>query len=1139
MPGPFLRIDLSPDAVDFRPVMVQAGLPLLERWAERGGVLRDWLGRFAAEPIWEGDTVGYYVTDDQGGRLVDMVCQPASPADLRGRLQGELAALRDRLRQAAPKSASGQAIHQYLCRQLLERAPEDLKYQWFKYRDPSGAWQLVWCGGYGPISERLLARPVICGNPQCRQLTLVNPRERVTCGRCGASVPPRSSRVGRLAALAVVLLLFVGAALGSLWWLRPVVDGQVIRALDGQPIPAARVRIVGAERDIVADAGGAFRQDLFLALPGKVTLQVAASGFRDQQIEAELKLGRETRIEVPLEGAGQLLGQVVCLIGTERVPVANASAQIVGVQLAAAQTDAEGAFRWDVLPPGPLELQVSAPGYVNHSAQFDVSTPSSSLEVVLTGDRTVEGRVVYAADNSRPVEGAEVRWAGSETPVSSTDESGYFSLSGLPPLPIKVQATAPGFRTQMLSVPPDAPPPTIPLTGDAVLRGLVLRGDTDQPAAKAEVTIVGTPWRAVTDEEGQFRCAEVRSGPVTLLATVPGMSASIPAELAPSDETEVRIVLTGGAVLRGRVVVSGTEQPVAQATVSIPDTRLSASTDNDGHFVLTGMPAAEVPLRVSADGFVSRDLSYELSDGEQTIEQIALTALVDVHGVVVRAVDGEPVAGATVAIAAPRVTDQSGQDGQFRLPGVPHAPVRLGVLADGYARQVLSLEPDGQPVRIELVGEAALRGRIINEVDSQPIAGAAIAVDDSPWKTTTDEAGGFALDGVVAGPATLHLAASGFASRSLESKLAADNQDLGDITLTPLASADASTVRFFGIETQARSIGFVVDCSGSMGHGRMEGAKAELIESVLQLTPAQRFYVTFFSDREFPMSEPPRDLIPASLPEKTRLFQWMGGIQAAGGTNPEPGLVLTAEMKPEAIFLLSDGVFEPLRPSTFELLAAEQIVVHTIAFEDPSGAATLQQIAEQTGGTYRFIPAGTSPQEFELTMVDWLTRNLTQQPPADVRVFHETLCELSGGQDFGPPENAPHEERVACADRWNQWWREHLAERRQAEAAEQMRLEEIARKEREAEAAERTRLEALSTQEREAEAAEQRRKYQYVASVEELRLARLLQEQYVKTNRWNDPDFRERVIRRLQHIVKDFPETEAAKEARQLLQQWQ
>ena len=42
----------------------------------------------AAEPVWEGDSVNFYVRDNRGGRLEEVICQPASEHELRTHAEG-------------------------------------------------------------------------------------------------------------------------------------------------------------------------------------------------------------------------------------------------------------------------------------------------------------------------------------------------------------------------------------------------------------------------------------------------------------------------------------------------------------------------------------------------------------------------------------------------------------------------------------------------------------------------------------------------------------------------------------------------------------------------------------------------------------------------------------------------------------------------------------------------------------------------------------------------------------------------------------------------------------------------------------------------------------------------------------------
>ena len=74
----FVRVDLSEEARDYRPIAVEPGVPMLDRSGANSRIIFRWLGGLAAEPVWDDDLVGFYVRDDQGGRLEEVNCQPAS-----------------------------------------------------------------------------------------------------------------------------------------------------------------------------------------------------------------------------------------------------------------------------------------------------------------------------------------------------------------------------------------------------------------------------------------------------------------------------------------------------------------------------------------------------------------------------------------------------------------------------------------------------------------------------------------------------------------------------------------------------------------------------------------------------------------------------------------------------------------------------------------------------------------------------------------------------------------------------------------------------------------------------------------------------------------------------------------------------
>lgn len=180
---------------------------------------------------------------------------------------------------------------------------------------------------------------------------------------------------------------------------------------------------------------------------------------------------------------------------------------------------------------------------------------------------------------------------------------------------------------------------------------------------------------------------------------------------------------------------------------------------------------------------------------------------------------------------------------------------------------------------------------------------------------------------------------------------------------------------FFGTVAEGDTFVYVLDMSGSMKGPRFARACGELIDSVQGLREKQQFYVLLFNDayrRMFDDQTVTEDAVRATAENKRRLRQWLSKIQAGGGTDPREALRIGLALRPSALFLLSDGQFNldksrsgpRLRhgdTTPAELvgkLAPKKVPIHTFAFESQGAVATMQELADKTGGEYRFIAAG-------------------------------------------------------------------------------------------------------------------------------------------------------------------------------------
>jgi hypothetical protein len=169
-------------------------------------------------------------------------------------------------------------------------------------------------------------------------------------------------------------------------------------------------------------------------------------------------------------------------------------------------------------------------------------------------------------------------------------------------------------------------------------------------------------------------------------------------------------------------------------------------------------------------------------------------------------------------------------------------------------------------------------------------------------------------------------------------------------------------VRFFGSESRANRIAFVVDNSGSMQRGRMETTLAELGRAVQGLTPSQSFYVVLFSDQPYPMLFPEADPGPlAATPEnKRRLLRWLTTVEMCTGGRLTEAVQLASLAKPQVVYLLTDGdIRSPRVMADLTRAGAWEFTIHTLGMgvRTPQDAQKLDAIAKASGGSFRMVQA--------------------------------------------------------------------------------------------------------------------------------------------------------------------------------------
>lgn len=160
---------------------------------------------------------------------------------------------------------------------------------------------------------------------------------------------------------------------------------------------------------------------------------------------------------------------------------------------------------------------------------------------------------------------------------------------------------------------------------------------------------------------------------------------------------------------------------------------------------------------------------------------------------------------------------------------------------------------------------------------------------------------------------------------------------------------------FFGISyDSANSMVFLTDTSESMNSNNKLGLlKAEFVRAIDKLPAKCEFGVLPFDSNCRPWN---RDLVSASTTNKEAAKRFILGLRASGETNMLAALQVAFQMKPEVIFLLSDGT--PTTGTSDSILklidqhSGRHLTIHTIVLPGQgSNEAYMRKIAEDNRGT--------------------------------------------------------------------------------------------------------------------------------------------------------------------------------------------
>ncbi|MEI8372509.1 MAG: VWA domain-containing protein [Planctomycetota bacterium] len=173
---------------------------------------------------------------------------------------------------------------------------------------------------------------------------------------------------------------------------------------------------------------------------------------------------------------------------------------------------------------------------------------------------------------------------------------------------------------------------------------------------------------------------------------------------------------------------------------------------------------------------------------------------------------------------------------------------------------------------------------------------------------------------------------------------------------------EKAQVSLFGVKAEGSKFVYVLDRSGSTDGKLMAAAKAEILASIENIDDVHQFQLVVYNERPkaFNPAGPGGQLAFGTDANRAEVKRFLSTIAADGGTDHEAALSLAIRLRPDVIFIMTDGDKPQLGAQQLARIdrIGPGIIFHAIQFgEGPQrgGRGWMGKLAQQSGGEYRYV----------------------------------------------------------------------------------------------------------------------------------------------------------------------------------------
>jgi uncharacterized surface anchored protein len=420
-------------------------------------------------------------------------------------------------------------------------------------------------------------------------------------------------------------------------------------------------------------------------------------------------------------------------------------------------------------------------------------TSSFAVAVVSTGG--ISGTVIDKT-TGLPLIGATVQsftlpglvLAGT----SITAAGGAYSFSSLPSGSYQLQYSFPNYQTSTLAVAVAANTITIqnvllaPLP--AAVQGNVTNGQTG--TALAGATIHLTNWNGVhvaqttTDVTGNYSVPSVPPGYYRISISASGFQLiDLPLTLSAGELQVLNAVLQPNPGSVAGTITTAAGAPLAGVLVEALDNRnniLSTTTTSvSGQYAISSLaPATNDRLRISAPGYVTQLIGFQVAAGQTTTVNASLLATAgSIAGLITDAESGLPIASASIRVFSSEgialQSTLSDVNGNYAIPSLSPGSYSVVIAANGYASRTVGAYVNSgaiTPISVSLEMLAGAISGTATDLSGTPLLDVVIRVFHNNiivGRVATDETGVYTIGNIAPGNYVVSARTDGFGGESL------------------------------------------------------------------------------------------------------------------------------------------------------------------------------------------------------------------------------------------------------------------------------------------------------------------------------------------------------------------------------------